>query len=67
MLTVKRKVATGELEENSPQQSFSKACTRGLLLVRLQADVFYWIMYRLKCLVAAVMDKVSISHGSQMG
>ena len=36
-LTVDRKVETRGLAENSPRQSFSYACTQGLLSVRMQA------------------------------
>ena len=52
--------------ENSPQQTFSKDCTQGLLSVRMQAGVFDRMMKGQKCFVAAAMDKASISQGSQV-
>ena len=42
------------------------AWTHGLLPVRRHGFEFDWIMYGLKCLIAAAMPNASISHGSHV-
>ena len=42
------------------------AWTHGLLSVRRHGFDFDWIMYGLKCLIAAAMPNASISHGSHV-
>ena len=46
------------------RHSLSMAWTHGLLSVRRHGFDFDWIMYGLKCLIAAAMPNASISHGS---
>lgn len=61
-----KNVETLGLAENSPLQSFSKACTQGLLSVRIQVLTCDCMMYGLKNLVAVAMASASISHGSHV-
>ena len=42
------------------------AWTHGLMSVRRHGFDFDWIMYGLKCLIAAAMPNASISHGSHV-
>ena len=64
-LAVERNVETRGLAENSPLHSLSKAWTQGRLSVRTHVLCGDWIIYGLKCLVAADIARASISHGSQ--
>ena len=57
---------TRGLAENWPMYSFSIACMQGLLSVDKQAVRLDCMMYGLKCLTAAEMDKASISQGNQV-
>ena len=65
-LTVDKNVDTRGLAENSPRQSFAKACTQGLLSVRMHVRCLDCTIYGLKYLQAAAIESASISHGSQV-
>ena len=54
------------LAENSPRHSLSMAWTHVLLSVRRHGFDFDWIMYGLKCMIAAAMPNASISHRSHV-
>ena len=57
---------TRVLVENSPRQSFSNACTQGLLSVKTHDHLLDCRIYGEKCFTDAVILRASTSHGIQV-